>query len=802
MSAGVVSPPPDAGTTGVDTGADRATRVRRTWDRVRAVARPGVRTTNARHAPAPPIGGAPPGTPNVTTAVAAHPTRRVRTPTILQMEAVECGAASLAMVLAHFGRRVPLEELRVACGVSRDGSKASNVLKAARQYGLVAKGFKREPADLRAMAAPMILHWNFNHFVVFEGFRKGRAYINDPGAGPTALSEAEFDQAFTGVALTFERGPEFAAGGEAPSLVRSVRHRLPGSQVAILYVLLAGLALVVPGVVAPAFQKVFVDSVLVGGLTEWVRPLLWFMGIGALAQGALVWLQQHYLLRLQTKLAVETSGKFLWHVLRLPAQFFAQRFAGDVGARVAVNDRVARLVAGDLATAALNTVVVVFYAALLLRYDVVLTLIGVTAALANVGVTRLVARRREDSSRRLLQDRGKMMGAAMNGLQVIETLKATGSESDFFARWAGYHAKVSNGYQQQQFGGALLSAVPPLLMAITTSLVLGVGGVRVIDGRLSMGSLIAFQALMFAFMTPVNGLVQLAGSAQDVKGDLARLDDVLRAQRDPQLGDDADAHAPLGEEAVADASALDESVPCKLSGHLELRGVSFGYSPLDPPLVQDLDLVLRPGCRVALVGGSGCGKSTIAKLVSGLYAPWSGEVLFDGRPRTSYPRATITTSVAVVDQEVSIFEGTVAVNVTLWDDTVSEAELVLAARDACIHDDIAARPGGYGALLEEGGRNFSGGQRQRLEIARALAGNPTVLVLDEATSALDPATEQRIDDHLRRRGCTCLIVAHRLSTIRDCDEILVLDHGRVIQRGTHDAMAAVPGPYRTLIAAE
>ena len=801
MSAGVAGPPrphaADPGT-GTATGTGRAVRVRHAWDQVRAAARRRAARPPGDGAPsdgAPsdgaPSDGAPPPTPSPVGA--PRPAARVRTPTILQMEAVECGAAALAMVLAHFGRRVALEELRVACGVSRDGSKASNLLKAARQYGLVAKGFKREPADLRAMPVPMVLHWNFNHFVVLDGFRRGRAYINDPGTGPATLSEAEFDQAFTGVALTFERGPEFVHGGEAPSLVRSVRRRIPGSQVAILYVLLAGLALVVPGVVAPAFQKVFVDDVLVGGLTEWVRPLLWIMGVGALAQGALVWLQQHYLLRLQTKLAVETSGKFLWHVLRLPVSFFIQRYAGDVGARVAVNDRVAHLVAGDLATAALNAVVVVFYAALLLRYDVVLTLIGVSAALANVIVTRVVARHRENSSRRLLQDRGKMMGAAMNGLQVIETLKATGSESDFFARWSGYHAKVSNGYQQQQFGGALLSAVPPLLVAVTTALVLGVGGVRVMDGQLSMGALIAFQALMLSFITPVNSLVQLAGSAQDVKGDLARLDDVLRAQLDPQLGADTDAPAT---HAAPDAS------PPKLSGYLELRGISFGYGPLDPPLIQNLDLVLRPGSRVALVGGSGCGKSTVAKLVAGLYAPWSGEVLFDGRPRTTYPRATVTASVAVVDQDVSIFEGTVAENITLWDDTVSEAELVQAARDACIHDDIAARPGGYTATLEEGGRNFSGGQRQRLEIARALAGNPTLLVLDEATSALDPATEQRIDDQLRRRGCTCLIVAHRLSTIRDCDEILVLDRGRVVQRGTHEAMAAVPGPYRTLIASE
>ena len=721
-------------------------------------------------------------------------TRRIQTPTILQMEAVECGAASLAMVLASFGRWVPLEELRVACGVSRDGSKASNVLKAARSYGLVAKGFKREPAELRTMAAPMILHWNFNHFVVFEGFRKGRAYINDPGAGPTVLSEAEFDQAFTGVALTFEPGPEFRRGGAAPSLVRSLARRLPGSGVPIAFVFLAGLALVVPGVVGPVFQKVFVDDVLVRGLERWVRPLLLVMGAAALLNAALVWVQQHYLLRLETKLAVETSGRFLWHVLRLPVVFFSQRFAGDIGARVAINDRVARLLAGDLATTGLSLVLVAFYAALLLQYDVVLTAVGVATALLNIAAVKAVGRRRTDLSRRLLLGRGKMMGTAMNGLQVIETLKATGTESDFFSRWAGHQAKVANAYQALQLDAALLNAVPPCLVAVNTAVILGVGGTRVMDGHLSMGMLASFQALMMAFIAPVNQMVGLAGSAQEVKGDMARLDDVLDAQRDPAL----DAAGPLPVDSAVDTGHQ----PVKLAGHLELRGVTFGYSPLDPPLINDFSLTLRPGQRVALVGGSGCGKSTIARIVSGLNAPWRGEILLDGRPRDEWPRATVTSSLAVVDQDVSVFEATVRDNITLWDDTVPEGDLVQAARDAAIHDDIVARPGGYAAVLEEGGRNYSGGQRQRLEIARALVANPTLLVLDEATSALDPATEQAIDANLRRRGCTCLIVAHRLSTIRDCDEIIVLDRGRVVQRGTHETLLAQPGLYRTLIAAE
>lgn len=720
-----------------------------------------------------------------------RPSPRVRTPTILQMEAVECGAASLAMILAHHGRWVPLEELRAACGVSRDGSKASNLLKAARGYGLTARGFKREPGQLRTMPVPMIVHWNFNHFLVLEGFSGGRGYLNDPAAGPTVVSAEEFDESFTGVAMTFERGETFAAGGEQPSVLRSLGRRLPGSFMALGFILLAGLTLVVPGLVVPSFNKVFVDDVLVKGLAEWVKPLLVAMGVGALLNACLTWIQQRYLLRLETKLAIESAGRFFWHVLRLPVAFFTQRFAGDISARVAINDKVAKTVSGDLATTTINALLIVFYAALLYRYDVVLATVGVVTALLNIAALRWASRARIDLSRRLQQDRGKMLGAAMGGLMTIETLKASGSESDFFSRWAGHHAKVSNTYQELQLTTTLVGVVPPLLMAMNTALVLGIGGLRVMGGHLSMGLLVAFQALVISFLNPVNRMVDMGGQLQDLKGDLNRLDDVLRAVPDPQ------AMAPLTDDE-AEASAGD----AKLRGMLELRGVTFGYSPMEPPLLQDFSLTLRPGSRVALVGGSGCGKSTVAKLVAGLYEPWSGEILLDGVPRGEVPRALRVNSLAVVDQDIGMFEGTIAENVTLWDATVPESELVQAARDASIHEEVAIRPGGYEGRMEEGGRNFSGGQRQRLEIARALAIGPTILVLDEATSALDPNTEQAIDDQLRRRGCTCLIIAHRLSTIRDCDEIIVLDRGRVTQRGTHDELCAVPGHYRTLIASE
>ncbi|MEP6621528.1 MAG: NHLP family bacteriocin export ABC transporter peptidase/permease/ATPase subunit [bacterium] len=720
------------------------------------------------------------------------PSPRVRTPTVLQMEAVECGAAALAMILACHGRWVPLEELRAACGVSRDGSKASNLIKAARAYGFTAKGFKREPAQLRSMVMPMIVHWNFNHFIVLEGFAGGRSYLNDPGAGPTVVSEEEFDESFTGVALTFQPTDTFTKGGEAPSVLRSLAKRLPGSLKALGFIMLAGLALVVPGLVTPSFNKVFVDDVLVKGLAEWVKPLLVAMGIAATVSATLTWMQQRYLLRLETKLAIESAGRFFWHVLRLPVSFFNQRFAGDIAARVAINDKVAKTVSGDLATTTINALLIVFYAALLMRYDVVLASVGVGTALLNIAALRWATRARVDLSRRLQQDRGKMIGAAMGGLMTIETLKASGSESDFFSRWAGHHAKVSNTYQQLQLTTTALGVVPPLLMSINTAVVLGIGGMRVMDGRLSMGLLVAFQALVVSFLNPVNRMVDLGGQLQELKGDLTRLDDVLHAERDPYATDLA-----TPELAVDDAAT-----PVKLHGLLEMRDVSFGYSVLEPPLIEHFNLTLRPGSRVALVGGSGCGKSTLAKIVAGLYEPWSGEILIDGRPRHEIPRRVLVNSLAVVDQDIGMFEGTISENVTLWDTTVPEADLVQAARDAAIHEDIALRPGGYGGHMEEGGRNFSGGQRQRLEIARALANGPSILVLDEATSALDPATEQTIDDQLRRRGCTCLIIAHRLSTIRDCDEIIVLDRGRVVQRGTHETLSAAPGHYSTLIASE
>jgi ATP-binding cassette subfamily C protein len=764
---------------------------------------------------------------------------RIRTPIVLQMEAVECGAAALGIVLSYYGRIAPLAELREACGVSRDGSSAANVVAAGRNYGLNAKGFKKSLERLMELPPPFIVFWQFDHFLVVEGFGKDRVYVNDPAAGRRTVSLEEFNQGYTGIVLVMEPGPEFRKGGKKKSVIGALRDRLQNSIPALLYCVVAGFLLVLPNLAIPVFSQVFVDNILIKQRLDWFPYLLGGLLFTILIQGLLTTLQLRYLRRLRIKLAVAMSSQFIWHLLRLPVSFYAQRYSGEISSRVRVNDQVANVLTGQLTTTIISMVMVVFYAAVMLRYNWLLTLIVVSFAIANILVLQWVSRQRVDANIKVAQNFGKVNGVAIAGLQSIETLKASGLESDFFARWAGYYTKATNAQQELNLVNQRLNLLPSLITALSTVFLLVVGGWQIMQGEMSIGMLLAFQLLATSFLTPVNNLVRFGSTLQDLEGNLIRLDDVLANKTDPALDlepetvrtgtiapataietqnpfpeisadllytepDTQDSHSasPQAVDTPQPVSYAPYPIPFRLQGYIDLKDITFGYSRVGAPLIEHFNLSIKPGQRVALVGGSGSGKSTLAKIVAGLYEPWEGEVLFDGIPRAKISRSILTDSISVVDQEILLFADSVRANLTLWDSTIPDHTLEKACQDAAIHDAILSIPGGYDAPLIEGAANLSGGQRQRLEIARALVNNPSILIMDEATSALDSETEKIIDQNLRRRGCTCLIVAHRLSTIRDCDEIIVLERGKVVQRGTHETLWQEEGPYSQLILSE
>lgn len=710
--------------------------------------------------------------------------RRTKVPTILQMEATECGAASLAMILAHYGLWIPLEKLRQECGVDRDGSKASSVVRAARNRHCDAHGYRWAPDDLRNADYPLIIHWEFNHFVVLEGIRGDVAYLNDPGMGRRTVPWEEFRTSYTGVALDIRPAEGFERAGERYSVYKDVLKKLSEDPFAVAFVLILGLCMIIPGLAAPVFQQIFIDDILTHKHPDWMVSLCIGMTVSFLLSGVMTWLRAITLTYWQRKLTLADSSRYFWHILKLPLTFFQQRYAAEVASRIGFTESIAAVLSGSAATSLLDLFVAIFYLLLLLQYNVELTIIGVAFSMLSLGMYLGTRRHMTDLSMRIQQDAGKEYGTAINGLSMIESLKANGDEQDFFAKWAGYHVKVLAGQQEQALWSLKVNMLPTLFGGLNTALIMGVGGFSIMDGLLTAGMFTAFQTLMGGFQAPFSRLVGLGTSLQTTEMQLQRLNDVERYKPDTLNYPEKDGTGFTG---------------TRLSGDLELKDISFGFSPLDPPLIKDFSLHLAPGRWIALVGSSGSGKSTMAKIVTGLYEEWSGEVLFDGVRRRDVPRRTVVASLASVDQDIFLLSGTVRDNIALFDTSVARADIVQAAKDACIHDDIMNLEGSYEAQVGEGGRNFSGGQRQRLEIARALVKNPSLLVLDEATSALDPVTEQQVLTNIRRRGCSCLVVAHRLSTIRDCDEIIMLDHGKIVERGNHRELLAMRGAYYNLI---
>lgn len=711
-----------------------------------------------------------------------------KVPVVMQMEALECGAASLTMILAYYGKWIPLEQVRADCGISRDGSNAKNVLKAARSYGLTAKGYRYEPEDLKKNGKfPCIIHWNFNHFVVLDGFKGNKAYLNDPAKGSYSVPMETFDKSFTGICLMFEPSESFEPGGKPKSVLSFAKKRLKGAGAAIAFVVLTTVISSLIGIINPAFSRIFLDRLLTGENPEWFMTFLFaFAGMGAV-QLIVQWIQTVYSLKINGKLSVVGSTEYMWKVLRMPMEFFSQRMAGDIQQRQGMNASAAQSLVQTFAPLALNTVMMVFYLVVMIRYSFVLTLVGLASIVINIAISRIISKKRINITRVSMRDSGKLAGATVAGIEMIETIKASGAENGFFEKWAGYQASVNT--QQVRFErlNQYLGMIPTFVSSLANTAVLILGVYFTINGEFTVGMIMAFQGFLGSFTAPAQTLISAGQTLQEMRTQMERVEDVMEYPTDVNYDNDA----------VSEDEEYD-----KLTGNVELKNVTFGYSRLAEPLIRDFNLTLKTGGRVAFVGTSGCGKSTLSKLISGLYKPWSGEILFDGKPISDIDRNVFTGSLAVVDQDIILFEDTIANNIKMWDNSIEDFEMILAARDAQLHEDIMRRDGGYNYKITEGGKDFSGGQRQRMEIARVLAQDPTIIILDEATSALDAKTEYEVVKSIKDRGITCIVVAHRLSTIRDCDEIIVLDNGAVVERGTHEELYAKNGVYTQLVTNE
>ena len=709
-----------------------------------------------------------------------------KVPVIMQLEALECGAASLAMIMAYYGKWVPLEQVRLDCGVSRDGSKAKNIYLAAENYGFEVKAYRAGPESVKENGKfPCIIHWNMNHFVVLNGFRGNHVYINDPARGTVRISWDEFDKAFTGIVLEIVPSPDFKPGGKRKSTLDFAAKRLAGTGAAVVFVMLTTAISYLFGIADSVTSRIFIDRLLTGINKDWVNPFMLIMIFLAVINLTVSWVQTIYSLKINGKMAIAGNASYMWKVLHLPMEFFSQRLAGDIQSRAGMNASIAGTLVGTFAPLLLNTVMMIFYLVLMIRQSVLLSLIGFSTLILNIIMSRIISNRRINITRVQMRDSAKLESTTASGIEMIETIKASGAENGFFQKWAGFQASVNaqnvKAAKEQQFIGI----VPAFFSTVANYAVLIAGVYLTMDGRFTLGSVLMFQGFLGSFMSPAMTLISAGQTIQEMRTQMERIEDVMEYPDDPSLDN----------EPVIEKTG-------KLKGNILIKNITFGYSRLEEPVIKDFSLSLKTGERVAIVGSSGSGKSTMSKLISGLYQPWSGEILFDGHNRSDYPREVMTGSIAVVDQDITVFEDTISNNIKMWNDDIQDFEVILAARDAMLHDDITKLPGGYEYKLQSGGKNISGGQRQRMEIARVLAQDPSIIILDEATSALDAKTEFGVINAIRDRGITCIVIAHRLSTIRDCDEIIVLDHGKIAERGTHDELMAKGGIYSDLVSNE
>ncbi len=708
-----------------------------------------------------------------------------KTPVVMQMEMLECGAASLCMILAYYNKWIPLEQVRKDCGVSRDGSSAKNIYCAAGNYGLDVKAYSFKVDEIMESGTfPCIIHWGFNHFVVLNGFRGKNAVINDPARGCVKVPMEEFRQKFTGITLVFEPGEEFEPGGKKNSIMGFARRRLQGTGSAIIFTFLITMAIAVLGIMGPVFSRIFLDVILTPTGKDYIYLFIFVIAAVSLVQIMAVLIKEIYLLKIEGKMAIISNSKFMWHVLRLPVDFFSQRMAGDITTRQKTNQDIASAMIKIFAPLVLNFLMMIFYLTVMIEYNLYITFVGVFSVLINVILAGIISDKRINITRVMMRDKGRLDGTTFTGIEMIETIKSSGADNGFFENWAGIQAAVNSRQVEYTRLNQYLGTVPVLVSKLSDIIILLLAIYLVIQGKFTVGMVLAFQGFLVLFREPAETLITATQNIQEMRTNMERVEDVMQYPTDiSETG-----------KAVQDGVVYD-----KLEGSIEMKNITFGYSVLEEPLIKDFNLSVHPGRRIAIVGSSGCGKSTISKLISGLYKPWTGEILFGGKKLEDINHQVFTGSLAVVDQDIILFEDTIANNIKMWDSTIEDYEMILAARDAQLHEDIMQRNGGYQYRILEGGKDFSGGQRQRMEIARVLAQDPTIIIMDEATSALDAKTEYDVVNSIKDRGITCIVIAHRLSTIRDCDEIIVMDHGVIVERGTHEELMKAQGLYTRLV---
>lgn len=710
-----------------------------------------------------------------------------KVPVILQLEALECGAACLAMILSYYNKWVPLEQVRIDCGVSRNGSNAKNILSAGRHYGLTSKGYKVELEDIVEYGEfPCIVHWNFNHFVVLNGFKKNKAVINDPARGVVEISMEEFDNAFTGICLMFEPSEDFVEDGNKKRTMDFIRKNLNGTKEAMTFTVIISFITSIISMINPMFSRIFVDNLITGLNPTIVYPFFIFLIMFISIQIIMSGLNSVYSLKIQGRLAIKSNASYMWHVLRMPVEFFSQRMAGDIAERKSINETIALNIINTFAPIMINIMMMFFYIIVIFKYSVLLSIIGIIGMAINISINQYIVSKKVNISRVAMRDMAKLSSTTVSGIDMIESIKSSGAENGFFQKWSGYQASVNNHNIESLKVDIYMGMIPKIVSLVINIIILYIGLYMIIIGNFTVGMLFAFQSMLNSLMMPIEKLSNVGTIMKEMRINMERIDDVMEYPADVEYQKE---------------NKIDISYD-KLVGRIELKNVTFGYSKMERPIIENFSMKVEPGEKIAFVGGSGCGKSTLSKLISGLYKPWSGEILFNGNCISEIDRNIFTGSLAVVDQNITLFEDTISNNIKMWDSSIEDYEMIMAARDANIHDDIMQRENGYNYRIMEDGKDFSGGQRQRIEIARVLAQDPTVIIMDEATSALDAKTEYKVVNAIKNRGITCILIAHRLSTIRDCDEIIVMERGRIVERGKHEYLMNLHGRYEELIMSE